>query len=203
MTHLYSRYTGGALIENEHFLSVDLLKRFLELLEPMRSRLGSIMFQFEYLNRRKMGSSSEFLDRIKAFFDEAPRGYQYALEPRNPLYLNERYFAFIGDMNLSHVFIQGYYMPEISGVYAPYAALIERSSVIRLHGYDRKAIEKKTGKRYDRIVEPQDEELPGVITMIQDMRKRGITVFLNVNNHYEGSAPLTITKIRSALSQGD
>ena len=32
--------------------------------------------------------------------------------------------------------------------------------------------------------------------MINDMRGRSMTVYLNVNNHYEGSAPLTIERIR-------
>jgi len=32
------------------------------------------------------------------------------------------------------------------------------------------------------------------------MRSRGIEVYLNVNNHYEGSAPLTIEKIRGLLA---
>ena len=37
--------------------------------------------------------------------------------------------------------------------------------------------------------------------MIQDLRSRGIHTYLNVNNHYEGSAPLTIEKIRGLLDE--
>jgi len=72
---------------------------------------------------------------------------------------------------------------------------------VRLHGYERDEIEKKTNKIYNQIVEPKDEELPGIIEMIQDMRSRGVEVYLNVNNHYEGSAPLTIEKIRGLLER--
>jgi uncharacterized protein YecE (DUF72 family) len=203
LTHLYKQYTDGALVENKHFLSNNLLDTFLGILEPMKSRLGPLMFQFEYLNRQKMPSQNEFIDRIGRLFDKAPPGYQYAIESRNPNYLNEQYFSFLQSAGISHVFIQGYYMPEITTVYTPHAPLIDNTAVIRLHGYDRKAIEKKTQKRYDRIVEPLDDELPGVISMIQDMRDRGVTVYLNVNNHYEGSAPLTIAKIQSALANTD
>jgi len=32
--------------------------------------------------------------------------------------------------------------------------------------------------------------------MINDMKGRGLTVYLNVNNHFEGSAPLTIERLR-------
>jgi uncharacterized protein YecE (DUF72 family) len=34
---------------------------------------------------------------------------------------------------------------------------------------------------------------------MQDLLGRGVTVYLNVNNHYEGSAPLTIERIRRLL----
>jgi hypothetical protein len=31
----------------------------------------------------------------------------------------------------------------------------------------------------------------------------GVDVYLNVNNHYEGSAPLTIERIEALLGRGD
>jgi len=71
--------------------------------------------------------------------------------------------------------------------------------VIRLHGPDRQGIEKKTGKRWNQLVAPKDEELAAVAEMIMDLLDQGATVYLNVNNHYEGSAPLTIERIRKLL----
>ena len=90
-------------------------------------------------------------------------------------------------------------MPEISSIYGRYGRLVKNPVVIRLHGYDRDEIEKKSGKIYDSIIEPKDDELPGVSGMIQDLRSRAVEDYLNVNNHYEGSAPLTIEKIRGLL----
>jgi len=43
---------------------------------------------------------------------------------------------------------------------------------------------------------PRDAELDRMVEMIHDMRDHGLTVYLNVNNHYEGSAPLTIERLR-------
>ena len=203
LTHLYTRYTKGKLFPNEHFLSVRLLEAFLETLEPMRPKLGPIMFQFEYLNRTKMASMKQFIDRLGDFFGKAPKGYSYALEPRNPQLFDRPYFSFLKDHALSHVFIQGYYMPEITTIYSPWSSYIDREAIIRLHGYDRLGIEEKTKKKYDRIVVPMDDELPSVIEMIQDMRSRGVSVYLNVNNHYEGSAPLSIGKIVESLDDRD
>jgi uncharacterized protein YecE (DUF72 family) len=36
--------------------------------------------------------------------------------------------------------------------------------------------------------------------MIHDLRNRQHQIFINVNNHYEGSAPRTIAKIKTLLS---
>ena len=92
-------------------------------------------------------------------------------------------------------------MPEISGIYGRFGELIEGSSVVRLHGYERDQMEKRTKKIYNTIIEPKDDEYPGVIGMIQDMRSRGIQVYLNVNNHYEGSAPRSIDRILDLLEE--
>ena len=199
LTHLYTRLTGGKLVANHHFLSVPLFVRFTDLLKPFEDKLGPVMLQFEYLNRKKMTGFPSFLNKIRAFLEALPVSLPLALEPRNPQYLSTEYFEFLAERGLSHVFLQGYFMPDIRSIYARYGHLITNPVVIRLHGYERDEIEKKTGKIYNTVVESKDEELPGIIEMIQDLRSRGLTVYLNVNNHYEGSAPLTIEKIRGLL----
>ena len=63
LTHYYGRqpkrHAGFANRPNDRFLDHGLLNRFLERLSPMGSKLGPILFQFEYLNRKKMPSSAE------------------------------------------------------------------------------------------------------------------------------------------------
>ncbi|OGJ85095.1 MAG: hypothetical protein A2268_16395 [Candidatus Raymondbacteria bacterium RifOxyA12_full_50_37] len=60
-------------------------------------------------------------------------------------------------------------------------------------GGKRQAIEAKTGDVWNKIVDPKPG-LADIIKMIQKVQKmKYITV--NVNNHYEGSAPLTIERI--------
>ena len=58
LTHHYARqpvkHKDIANQPNNYFLNIDLLKRFLELIQPMGKKLGPIMFQFEYLNKQKI-----------------------------------------------------------------------------------------------------------------------------------------------------
>jgi len=68
---------------------------------------------------------------------------------------------------------------------------VETDVVIRLLGGDRIEIENKTNKQWNRIVEPKPDK-EAIVTMARDITHRGHMVTINVNNHYEGSAPLTI-----------
>jgi uncharacterized protein YecE (DUF72 family) len=72
---------------------------------------------------------------------------------------------------------------------------IGKTLCIRLHGEDREGMEERTGEDWSRIVRPKDEELTRISYSIKKSFGRGTTVYLNINNHYEGSAPLTIEKL--------
>jgi uncharacterized protein YecE (DUF72 family) len=201
LTHFYRKAKTDPLVPNPSFLSSALLQTFLSLLDPLRDMLGPLMFQFEYLNRQKMASQDRFQEQFEAFARQLPTSYPYGVEVRNGNYLNESYFEFLDRNGLSPVFLQGYWMPPITDVYQKWRDLIvqQEVAVIRLHGPDRQGIEKKTGKQWNQIAEPKDEELAAIAQMIDDLLDRKVDVYLNVNNHYEGSAPLTIERIRQLL----
>lgn len=197
LSHFYKKKGETELRPNPSFLSVHVFTDFLARLEPIAGRIGMLMFQFEYLNKKKMGSREEFLSRLSEFIAAAAptRRPPCAVETRNPGWLDQGWFEFLAERNLANVFLQGYYMPPIAPLYRRFAGLLQGSAVVRLHGPDREGIEKQTGERWDRIVAPKDSELTEVASIVNDMEGRGLTVFLNVNNHYEGSAPLTIARL--------
>ncbi len=201
LTHFYQRSKKDPLTENPHFLSNALFARFLETLEPLRKRLGPLMLQFEYLNRQKMPDRSLFLDRLAAFLDGCPKELLIGVETRNPNYLNRAYFDVLAAHHAHHVYLQGYYMPPVWETAAAEGPRTDGVSVIRLHGPDRKGMEERSGELWDRIIEPRDDELRAITALVQAMLSRGVDVFLNVNNHYEGSAPLTIERIRQMLRE--
>jgi len=201
LTHFYKKAKTDPLVTNPYFLSHSLFQTFLSLLDPLQDVLGPLMFQFEYLNRQKMKSQGHFQELFEEFIQQLPASYPYAVEIRNPNYLNESYFEFLDRNGLSPVFLQGYWMPPITDLYEKWHSLIlqQQVVVIRLHGPDRQGIEKKTGKQWNQIVAPKDEELAAVADMVEELLDQGVNVYLNVNNHYEGSAPLTINRIQQLL----
>ena len=195
LTHHYKKKNGDQLIRNPHFLSVDLMLEFLDRLAPLSSNLGPLMFQFEYLNKQKMASQATFLDQLGTFIDSLPRQYTYCIETRNPNYLNERYFQFLEAHGVFHVFLHGYYMPSVFDIYREYRDMIKDLVVIRLHGPDRKGIEDQTGGNWSNIVSPKDRDIETLAEMLKDLCEREVSTFLYVNNHFEGSAPRTISRI--------
>ena len=203
LTHHYAKQSARnwhlANKPNPHFLNVDLLKQFLEILEPMADKLGPVMFQFEYLNRQKMPSLKAFIDKLGEFFNRAPDGFDYAVEIRNPNYLRRSWFDFLKDLHINPVLLEGYYMPPIAEVAERFDTSSGDVSVIRLMGPDRQKIEKLTGNQWDRIVAGKDESLNSIAQIVKRQIERCRQVIVNVNNHYEGCAVLTIDRLIGML----
>lgn len=197
LTHHYSK--NKSLTINPHFLSIDLMHRFLESIKPLWDKLGPLIFQFEYLNKKKMASHQEFLDRFGEFTTKLPKNFLYAVETRNPNYLNRTYFEFLRSHDINHVFLQGYYMPSIFDIYQKFGGMINHNVVIRLLGPDRKEIEDVTKKKWDSRVAPREEDLDKLVKMLQELHGRGGNTFIYVNNHFEGSAPRTISRLKEKL----
>jgi len=201
LTHFYTKgaqaqqYPEYAGKPNKHFLDIELTRRFLRTLEPMEEKLGPIMFEFEYLNKEKMESLEAFVHLLENFLRELPKPYQYGVETRNPNYLKPSYFSLLKRYNVAHVFLEGYYMPPVSSVLKSQQALTAGHTVFRLHGPDREGMAQKAGGVWDRIQIDRSsliEEISGILKAVIEER---ISTFVNVNNHFEGCAPVSISKI--------
>lgn len=200
LTHFYNKNKNEELIKNPFFLSNELFDEFLESIEYLLDQVGCLMFQFEYLNKNKMPSVNHFMDLFRNFHSKLPKNTpEIGIEIRNPNYLNKNYFEFLNSMDIAHVFIHGYYMPSIMEVYDKYNSFIKRLTVIRLHGEDRKGIEKISEGNWSRILIDREKEFKQIASIINELASKNVDVYLNINNHYEGSAPLTIQRIAKYL----
>ncbi len=204
LTHLPRAQRSAPLRPNPHFLSPELFLSFWSRLQPMAAVLGPVIFQFEYLNRDKMQSQEEFEARFDDFLLAVPRGPQYALEVRNASYLNEAFFEFLHRPLLIPVLLQGYWMPDLREVWRQWRSELvrHRTVVLRLHGPNREEMERLSAGRWDRRLQPRDEELRAIAEMTQDLLSQGVNVYINVNNHFEGSAPLSIARLLEFMQTG-
>ncbi|HID39193.1 MAG TPA: DUF72 domain-containing protein [Calditrichaeota bacterium] len=185
---------------NPHFLSSDLLRQFVEAIQTLLPQTGALMLQFEYLNRRKMPSFNLFLQRLEQFFEEKPPGIPLAVEIRNKNYANRAYFSLLQKYGIIPVLSEKQFMPSVTELISRYSRYFTDTVVIRLLGGSRGDIEQITRNRWDRIVQPQ-QNLPQIAASIQTLLARQRKVIVNVNNHYEGCAPLSIKRLQKLLQQ--
>lgn len=200
LTHFYNKNKSGELVKNPHFLSNNLFNEFLDSIEPIKAQVGCLIFQFEYLNKQKMVSLNHFIEVFQVFHVNLPKNIpDIGIEIRNPNYLNNKYFEFLNSLNIYHVFLQGYYMPLMIELYKNFSSFIKELTVIRLHGEDRKRIEKVSNGNWNKIYIDRQAELKQIAALINELIAKKVNVYLNINNHYEGSAPLTISRIQRSL----
>jgi len=157
------------------------------------------MFQFGYMNKQMVANRLEFLKQLDSFFAMLPSTIPYGIELRNPAWIDGTWFSWLSEHQVAPVLIQGYWMDDINRTIARYENLIGDTVSIRLHGEDSEEIEASTGGQRDRLVNPRERELGEVAQSITMLAERGRIVYVQVNNHYEGSAPLTIERLRALL----
>lgn len=189
LTHKRAR--GSKELEpNPAFLSAELFASYLERVRVLLPMTEAVMLEFEYLNKDKMRDVGAFMEALDPFAAAVPKGLPLAIETRNKNYLTREYFQFLKERSLIHVFSEKQYMPHVYEVYEKFGDLISGTSVIRLLGGDRAEIERATGGSWDRIVDAKPDKIL-VAGMSREIVVRGGRVVISINNHYEGSAPMT------------
>jgi uncharacterized protein YecE (DUF72 family) len=148
-----------------------------------------------------MPSREIFCDRFRTFISRAPREFRYAVETRNPNYLSPPFFAFLKDSGCGYVYLEGYYMPPIGQVFDRFKPETAPFSIIRLHGGDRVEIEAETGSIWNKIVNPHPDAIRAAVRITRHNTRSKTLTYVNLNNHFEGSAPLTIERFLEALSE--
>jgi len=196
LTHHRGGKAGG-LRPNLRFLDAEFFLRFLDSLAPLLPKIGLFIFQFSYLNREMMASKDRFLERLASFLDLLPARPPCAVELRNPRWLDGAFFDLLAARGAAPVILQGYWMDDAAATIDRFADRIGARLCLRLHGEDREGMEERSGKSWDRIIRPKDDELARISVSLTKVFGREI--YVNVNNHYEGSAPLTIERLEARL----
>ena len=184
--------------ENRFFLSQALMDDYLASLEPLQAKTGMHMLQFGYLNRSMFATVTEFLQAVRAFRSGVPRTIPIGIEIRNPGYLSYGFFASLREMDISPVLLSGYWMPDVVETIVRYREAFSPVMVIRLHGENRSDIEEATGNRWDRIVFDRSTDIMRLAAVLNVLAQEHL-IYVAVNNHFEGSAPLSIIRLRQAM----
>lgn len=199
LTRVFHDKEDSAQRPNAFFLDPALMTDFIASLEPIRSKIGLLMLQFGYLNKLSMENQSQFIRLLDRFFDTVGQALPFGIELRNPKWLNGEWFSWLQSRAIAPVLIQGYWMEDICRTIDRYEPLIGDTVSLRLHGEDREEMEAQTSGVWDTLVHPREHELSRIAASIKMLADRGRLVYVQVNNHYEGSALLTIGRLQQLL----
>jgi uncharacterized protein YecE (DUF72 family) len=94
-------------------------------------------------------------------------------------------------------------MPPIGQVYERFHPETAGFQVIRLHGGDRLEIEGETEQVWNKVVAPKPMGLKAAAKIVRANARNKVLTYLNLNNHYEGSAPLSIGRFLEVLADGE
>ncbi len=186
--------------KNRFFLSRELMSEYLATLERLKGKIGLHMLQFGYLNTTMFTSVKEFLKTVTSFTDQIPLEVPIGIEIRNPRYLSYSYFSTLRDHNISPVLLSGYWMDDIVDTINRYEEAFPPVMAIRLHGENRQDIEEATGNTWNRIVFDRSRDITRIGAAIERLSNER-QIYVAVNNHFEGSAPLTILRLQKAMGE--
>ncbi len=194
----HPRYGPRGGRDNEAFLDPGMFREmFLRPLLPHREQVAVLIFEFGTFGRRSFEDLPAFLERLDPFLAALPREFRYAVEIRNPEFLERDYFACLRSHGIAHVYNAWSRMPELrhqialaDSVTADFQvcrALLRRGRVYE-EAVDRFA-------PYTAVQDPNPEARESMRVLIGRARENKEFLFLFVNNRLEGNAPTTILAV--------
>jgi uncharacterized protein YecE (DUF72 family) len=194
----HSRYGAQAGKENECFLDSEVLREmFLRPLEPYLAKTALLIFEFGTFGRRSFADVGEFLDRLDPFLADLPPGFRYAVEVRNPEFLERDYFACLRSHGIAHVYNAWSRMPELRHQMSIPDSVTADFRVCRALLRQGRPYEEAVAlyTPYREIQDPDPAARDSMRILIGRAREDKRMLFLFVNNRLEGNAPLTILSL--------
>jgi uncharacterized protein YecE (DUF72 family) len=168
---------------------------FLAAMARLGDKLGPLLLQFPYFNRRAFAEPGPFFERLDAFLASLPVDFDYAVEIRNRRWLTPEFVALLRAHGVATTVVDQAWMPHGDEVEGKLDLFTGPLLYVRLLG-DRQRIEKITRTWEKEVLDPK-ERLDRWATFLVRVTRAGVPVVVFVNNHYAGHAPATVERLRA------
>jgi uncharacterized protein YecE (DUF72 family) len=175
------------------------LRAFVNVMSKLENKLGPMLFQFPYYNKKQFPRPDEFLGRLRTFLPTLPTGFQFALEIRNKAWVGPELLELLRKHRVAFTLIDHPWMSRPSELMRHQDVVTSNFIYVRLLG-DRYAIEKLT-QTWDQAVVDRTRELMEWSATVDALLSRGMKVYTYVNNHFAGHSPETIRQFLEILRQ--
>jgi uncharacterized protein YecE (DUF72 family) len=166
-------------------------KQFVEVMVNLGDKLGPLLLQFGYFNRKAFAGVNDFLTRLKPFLKKLPKGHQFAVEIRNKNWRVPQFVEILSERGVALALIDQSWMPRPADWCRGLDPLTADFTYVRLLG-DRKGIEEQT-KVWNKVIVNRSRELSEWTDMLSTLK---IPIYTYCNNHYQGYGPATVEMFR-------
>jgi uncharacterized protein YecE (DUF72 family) len=167
---------------------------FLKVMDALGEKLGPLLLQFGYFNKKVFVGVNDFLARLKPFLKRLPKGHRFAVEIRNKNWLVPQFVEALRERGVALVLIDQSWMPRPAAWFEKFDPITVDFTYVRWLG-DRKGIEQQT-KVWDKIIVDRSAELAEWVDVLKTVHKRKIQILAFANNHFAGFGPGTIEQFR-------
>jgi uncharacterized protein YecE (DUF72 family) len=173
------------------------LAAFLKSISGLKEKLGPLLLQFPYFNKKAFESAQEFYRRLSPFLAGLPKEFQWALEIRNKYWITKELLDLLRQHQIAFSMIDQSWMPPIDQLLKRHDLDTAKFAYIRWLG-DRKGIEEIT-KEWDKVVIDRQADLARWVLPVHQLLARGRQVYGFFNNHYAGHAPASLELFQQLL----
>jgi uncharacterized protein YecE (DUF72 family) len=194
----HPRYGAAAGRENEGFLDSRMFQEmFVRPLLPYYRKTALLIFEFGAFGRGSFSGLGDFLDRLDPFLASLPPEFRYAVEIRNPGFLEKDYFVCLRNHRVAHVYNAWSKMPELRRQIAIPDSVTADFLVCRALLRHGRVYEDAVAAfaPYREVQDPNPEARDSMRVLIGRARENKEFLFLYVNNRLEGNAPTTILSL--------
>jgi len=165
-------------------------KEFVQTMDLLGDKLGPLLLQFGYFNKKAFVGVNDFLARLKPFLKRLPKDHKFAVEIRNKNWLVPQFVETLRERGVALALIDQSWMPRSAQWFEKLDPITAEFTYVRWLG-DRKGIEEQT-KVWDKVIVDRRAELSEWAEILGKVHKRKIQIYAYANNHFAGFGPATV-----------
>ena len=165
-------------------------KQFIQVMDTLGEKLGPLLLQFGYFNKKAFVGVNDFLARLKPFLKKLPKDHRFAVEIRNKNWLVPQFIETLRERAVALSLIDQSWMPRPAQWFEKFDPITADFTYVRWLG-DRKGIEERT-KVWNEVIVDRSCELAEWAEILGKVHKRKTQIYAYANNHYAGYGPGTV-----------
>lgn len=159
------------------------LELFLGNMKRLGPKLGPLILQFDYTFQ------FDQLHLLASFLNKIPAEFRLAVEIRHKSWLNKEFYTLLKQFKVALTLVDLYYMPRLNVITADF-------TYIRLLGNRKEIPDDFSHVRIDR-----ERNLDYWAETVLKTLQKGVSVYVFVNNRFQGHAPASVRSFMEALQR--